>query len=71
MVKLKDVDLDPLDSDGHSLEFLIKRVDSSRNAELLYIIDTARQQREEEEIANAGGWMAWLGKDNYLLFGKE
>ena len=23
----QDVDLDPLDSDGHSLEFLVKRVD--------------------------------------------
>ena len=65
------MDLDPLDSDGHSLEFLVKRVDSSkwkinrlfpfeenvstfRNAELLYIIEAARKQREEEDIA-AGG----------------
>ena len=27
---IRDVDLDPLDTDGHSLEFLVKRVDSSR-----------------------------------------
>jgi len=67
MVKYKDVDLDPLDSDGHSLEFLIKRVESPRNAELLYILDSARQQREEEELAAAGGWMAWLG----FSWGKE
>ena len=58
MVKYKDVDLDPLDSDGHSLEFLVKRVESSRNAELLYIIESSRQQREEEAAAAAGGWMA-------------
>ena len=61
MVKYKDVDLDPLDSDGHSIEFLIKRVEGSNNAELLYIIESTRQQREEEELAAAGGWMAWLG----------
>ena len=63
----QDVDLDPLDSDGHSLEFLIKRVESSSNAELLYILESARQQREEEELASAGGWMAWLG----FRWGKE
>ena len=27
---IRDVDLDPLDTDDHSLEFLVKRVDSSR-----------------------------------------
>ena len=61
MVKFKDVDLDPLDSEGHSLEFLVRRVESSRNAELLYILEASRQQREEEEAAEAGGWMTWLG----------
>ena len=61
MVKYKDVDLDPLDSEGHSLEFLVKRVDSPRNAELLYILESSRQQREEEAAAAAGGWLAWLG----------
>ena len=67
MVKYNDVDLDPLDSDGHSLEFLIRRVEGSCNAELLYILDSARQQREEEKLAGAGGWMAWLG----FSWGKE
>ena len=61
MVKYKDVDLDPLDSEGHSLEFLVKRVDSSRNAEILYILESSRHQREEEAAAVAGGWLAWLG----------
>ena len=61
MVKFKDVDLDPLDSEGHSLEFLVRRVESSRNAELLYILEASRQQRQEEEAAEAGGWMTWLG----------
>ena len=61
MVKYKEVDLDPLDSEGHSLEFLVKRVDSSRNAELLYILDSARHLREEEAAAEATGWLTWLG----------
>ena len=30
LIIIRDVDLDPLDTDDHSLEFLIKRVDSSR-----------------------------------------
>ena len=61
MVKYKDVDLDPLDSEGHSLEFLVRRVESSRNAEILYILEASRHLREEEAAAAAGGWLAWLG----------
>jgi len=62
LVKYKDVDLDPLDSEGHSLEFLVRRVENSRNAEILYIIESARQARGTDTVDGAsGGVLDWLG----------
>ena len=63
MVKYKEVDLDPLDSDGHSLEFLVWRVENSKNAEILYIIEQAKAGREAatEAAGAGGGLLEWLG----------
>jgi len=62
LVKYKEVDLDPLDCEGHSLEFLVRRVENSRNAEILYIIESARQARGTDTVDGAGvGVLEWFG----------
>ena len=62
LVKYKEIDLDPLDSEGHSLEFLVKRVENSKNAEILYIIESARQARVSDTVDGAGGGvLEWIG----------
>jgi len=61
LVKVKDVDLDPLDNDGHSLEFLVRKVENSRNAEIMYILESARQARSQELMSTSGSMFSWLG----------
>jgi len=61
LVKVREVDIDPLDSEGHSLDFLVKRVENTRNAEILYILDSARKQRMEESVDSSSSWFSWLG----------
>ena len=80
LVRHHDTDLDPLDNDGHSLEFLVRyhnlfilfllfillfisprRVENSRNAEIMYIIEQAREARAAASAEGGGGLLAWLG----------
>jgi len=61
LVRHQDTDLDPLDNDGHSLEFLVRRVENSRNAEIMYIIEQAREARMATSAESGGGLLAWLG----------
>jgi len=61
LVKHPEVDLDPLDNDGHSLEFHVRRVENSRNAEILYIIEQAREARMLASTDSSGGLLSWFG----------
>jgi len=61
LVKHPEVDLDPLDNDGHSLEFHVRRVENSRNAEILYIIEQAREARMLTSSDSNGGLLSWFG----------